>query len=69
MGDSNESLEELFVIESTANRLPSMGDDVDDDEIEEASDEAGLGQALATRTPGPKIRRGEAEPLRFGMGS
>lgn len=62
--DSKESLEELFVMERTANRFPSAGDDV-----VEASEEAGLGQALATRTPGPKMSLGDVDPLRFGMGT
>lgn len=64
MEDSNESLEELFVMERTANRFPSAGDDV-----VEASEEAGLGQALATRTPGPKMSLGGADPLHFGIGT
>lgn len=51
------------MIDSTANRFPNTGDDV-----EEASEEAGLGHALATRTPGPNTRRGEVDPLRFSMG-
>lgn len=68
MADSNESLEELFTIESTASRFPNAGDDTDDDEAEDASEEAGLAHALATRTPGPKMRRGETDPLRFSMG-
>ena len=55
-------------MERTASRPPSTGEDADDDETEEANEEAGLGHALATRTPGPKIRRGEADPLRFCMG-
>jgi len=68
MADSNESLEELFVIERTASRSPNTGDETDDDEAEEASEEAGLGHALATRTPGPKMRRGDADPLRLCIG-
>jgi hypothetical protein len=67
--DSNESLEELFVMERTVNRLPNAGDDTDDDETEDANEEAGLAHALATRTPGPKMRRGEVDPLHFGMGT
>jgi hypothetical protein len=66
--DSNESLEELFAIESTASRFPSAGDDKDDDEAEDASETAGLGHAFATRTPGPKMRRGDVDPLHFGIG-
>lgn len=62
--DSNESLEELFVMERMANRFPSAGDDV-----VEASEEAGLGQALATRTPGPKMSLGDFNPLHFGIGT
>lgn len=69
MADSNESLERLFVMENAANRLPNTGDDADEDETEDAREEAGLGHALATRTPGPKIRRGDVDPLHFGMGS
>jgi len=69
MADSNESLEELLVIESTPNRLPNAGDDTDDDETEDASEEAGLGHTLATRTPGPKMRRGDIDPLHLGMGT
>lgn len=61
--DSNESLEELLVMERTANRFPSAGDDVED-----PSEDAGLGHALATRTPGPKMRRGDVDPLPFGTG-
>ena len=34
MVDSNESLEELFVMERTANRFPNAGDEADDDEAE-----------------------------------
>lgn len=68
MGDSNESLEELLAMERTASRFPNAGDDTDDDEAEDADDEAGLGQALATRAPGPKMRRGEVDPLHFGLG-
>jgi len=68
MADSNESLEELLEIERTPNRLPNAGDDTDDDETEDASEEAGLGHAFATRTPGPKMRRGDIDPLHFGMG-
>ena len=66
--ESSESLEELFAMVRTASRFPNAGDDTDDDEAEDASEEAGLGHALATRTPGPKMRRGDADPLRFGMG-
>lgn len=68
MTDSSESLEELLAMERTASRLPNTGDDADEDETEEANEEAGLGHALATRTPGPKMRRGEADPLHFCMG-
>ena len=68
MADSNESLEELFAMERTANRFPNAGEDEDEDETEEAREQAGLGQALATRTPGPKMRRGDDSPLRFSMG-
>lgn len=50
-------------MERIANRFPSAGDDVD-----EPSEEAGLGHALATRTPGPKMRRGDVDPLPFGTG-
>lgn len=64
MADSNESLEELLVIERTAKRFPRAGD-----EVEDPSEEAGLGHALATRTPGPKMRRGDVNPLRFGIGT
>lgn len=63
MADSNESLEELFRMERIANRCPSAGD-----EMEDPSEEAGLGHALATRTPGPKMRRGDVDPLRLRMG-
>ena len=66
--DCKESLEELLAIERTVNRFPNTGDDTDDDEAEDADEEAGLAHALATRTPGPKMRRGEVEPLHFGMG-
>ena len=45
-----------------------MGDDTDEDETEDASEEAGLGHAFATRTPGPKMRRGDVDPLHFSMG-
>lgn len=69
MADSNESLEELFAMERTASRLPSRGDDTDEDETEDVSERAGLGHALATRTPGPKMRRGGVDPLHFGMGT
>lgn len=51
------------MIERTANRFPNAGD-----EVEDASEEAGLGHALATRTPGPNTRRGDADPLHFGIG-
>ena len=51
-----------------ANRCPNTGDDRYDEELEDVSEEMGLGHALATRTPGPKMRRGEADPLRLGMG-
>lgn len=63
MADSNESLEQLFLMERIANRLPNAGD-----EEEDATEEAGLGQALATRTPGPNMRRGDVSPLRLGVG-
>lgn len=63
MADSNESLEELFVMERTASRFPNAGE-----EAEDAREEAGLGHALATRTPGPKMRRGDVDPLHFCMG-
>ena len=69
MADSNESLEELFTTERTPIRFPNVGDDMDDDEIEDASEEAGLAQALATRTPGPKIRRGDVDRLHLGIGN
>jgi len=69
MVESSESLEELFATVRKANRFPNAGDDTDDDETEDASEEAGLGHALATRTPGPKMRRGDADPLRFGVGT
>ena len=68
MADCNESLEVLFAMERTVNRFPNTGEDTDDDEAEDANEEAGLAHALATRTPGPKMRRGEADPLHFGMG-
>ena len=51
------------MIERTVNRCPNAGD-----EVEEARDEAGLDQGLATRTPGPNMRRGDADPLHFGTG-
>lgn len=35
--------------------------------LEDASEEAGLGHALATRTVGPNMRRGDADPLYLGM--
>jgi len=66
--DSNESLEELFAMERTANRFPNTGDDRDDDETEDANEGAGLGHAFATRTPGPKMRRGDVDPFHFCMG-
>lgn len=69
MADCSESLEELLAIERTVNRFPNTGDDTDDDEAEDANEQAGLAHALATRTPGPKMRRGEADPLHFGMGT
>ena len=68
MADSNESLEELFAMERTANRFPNTGDDADEDETEDASEGAGLGHAFATRTPGPKMRRGDIDPFHFCMG-
>jgi len=68
MADSNESLEELLEIERTPNRLPNAGDDTDDDETEDASEEAGLGYAFATRTPGPKMRRGDVDPCTLVWG-
>jgi len=68
MEDSIESLEELFVMERTANLSPNAGDGTDDDEMDEASEGAGLGHALATRTPGPKMSRGDVNPLLFGVG-
>jgi len=68
MADSNESLEELFAMERTANRFPNTGDDAEDDETEDASEGAGLGHAFATRTPGPKMRRGDIDPFHFCMG-
>jgi hypothetical protein len=55
-------------MERTVNRFPNAGDDTDEDEAEDANEEAGLAHALATRTPGPKMRRGEVDPLHFGMG-
>ena len=61
--DSNESLEQLLAIDSTDNRFPNAGD-----EVEEVSEPAGLGHALATRTPGPNMRRGDVNPLRLGIG-
>jgi len=64
IADSKESLEELLAIERTQNRLPDAGGD----ETEDASEDVGLGHALATRTPGPKMRRGDDDPLHFGMG-
>jgi len=63
MADSKESLEELLATERTPSRFPNAGDDTDDDEAEDANEEAGLAHALATRTPGPKMRRGEVDPL------
>ena len=69
MAESNESLEELLAMVRTPNRCPTAGDDIDDDETEDASEEAGLGHTLATRTPGPKMRRGDPDPLRFGVGT
>ena len=71
VSDSNESLEELFAMVRAASRFPNTGDDpddTDDEEMEDVSEEAGLGHALATRTPGPKIRRGDVDPLHLGMG-
>ena len=56
-------------MERTVNRFPNTGDDTDDDEAEDVDEQAGLAQALATRTPGPKMRRGEVDPLRFGIGT
>lgn len=52
-----------MVIERTADRFTNAGD-----EVEEAIEEAGLGHALATRTPGPNTRRGDFDPLYFGVG-
>lgn len=69
MEDSSESLEELFAMVRTPNRFPNAGEYTDEEETEDVSEEAGLGQALATRTPGPKMRRGDPEPLRFGVGT
>lgn len=69
MEESSESLEELFAMVRAPNRFPNAGDDIDEEEREEAREEAGLGHALATRTPGPKMRRGDPEPLRLGVGT
>jgi len=69
MADCNESLEELLAIERTVNRVPNTGDDTDDDEAEDDNEQVGLAHALATRTPGPKMRRGEVDPLHFGIGT
>jgi hypothetical protein len=55
-------------MERTVNRFPNAGDDADEEETEDAEEQGGLAQALATRTPGPNMRRGEADPLRFGIG-
>lgn len=55
-------------MERTVNRFPNAGDDVDEDETEDADEQRGLDQAFATRTPGPKMRRGEDDPLRLCMG-
>jgi len=48
------------VIEKGVNRFSNGGDD-------EANDEAGLDHTPETRTPGPNVRRGGADPLPFGV--
>jgi len=53
-----------LAIERTVDKFTNAGDEVD-----EAIEEAGLGHALATRTPGPNTRRGDFDPLYFGMGA
>jgi hypothetical protein len=69
MEESSESIDGFFAMVRRPNRFPNAGDDTDDEEMEDATEEAGLGHALATRTPGPKMRRGDACPLRLGVGT
>ena len=56
IADSNASLGGSFIAERIVIQYPNAGGNTDGDEVDDTSEREGLSHALATRTPGPKIR-------------